>query len=124
MPAYSLREDRDRAIQALAREYPKTFFVIGERRKPLKHDIDKDIEADIAKDNDHPLLDYDIGDALAWYQSHVGYQKACSIAGASRLDLQGKPVSKITVNEARDAEEQAQEGFAKMGRTPQTARCH
>ena len=35
MTAHSLREDRDRAIQALAEEYPKTFFVVGERRKPL-----------------------------------------------------------------------------------------
>jgi sRNA-binding protein len=114
MPAYTLREDRERAIQTLAQEFPKTFFVIGERRKPLKLNIEKDIEAEVAKDNDHPLLDYDIADALAWYQSHVGYQKACSIAGTSRLDLQGKPVSKITAAEACEAEEEAKEGFAKM----------
>ena len=53
MPVYTTREDRDRAIQALAEEYPKTFFVIGGRRKPLKHGIERDIEADLAKDNDH-----------------------------------------------------------------------
>jgi hypothetical protein len=37
LATYSLREDRDRAIQALAQEYPKTFFTVGDRRKPLKH---------------------------------------------------------------------------------------
>jgi sRNA-binding protein len=114
MVANTLREDRDRAVQALAHEYPKAFFVIGERRKPLKHGIEKDIEADLAKNNDHPLLDHDIVDAIAWYQSHVGYQKSCSVAGTNRIDLQGKPVSKVTVNEAHAAEDEAREGFARM----------
>jgi sRNA-binding protein len=114
MPAYSLREDRDRAIQALAQEYPKTFFIIGERRKPLKHGIEKDIEAELARDNDHPLLDFDIADALAWYRSHIGYQKSCSVAGVSRIDLQGKAVSKVTVNEAHEAEAEAADGIARM----------
>jgi hypothetical protein len=114
MPVNSLREDRDRAIRALAQEYPKTFFTIGERRKPLKHDIERDIEAELAKDNDHPLLDFDVGDALAWYRSHVGYQKSCSVAGVNRIDLQGRPVSKVTPSEARDAETEAAEIFAQM----------
>jgi sRNA-binding protein len=114
MPAYPLREDRDRAIQALAQEYPKTFFIIGQRRKPLKHGIEKDIEAELAKDNDHPLLDHDIADALAFYCSHVGYHKACSVAGTSRIDLQGKAVSKVTASEALEAEAEAAEIFAQM----------
>jgi sRNA-binding protein len=113
MPAYSLREDRDRAVQALAQEYPKTFFIIGERRKPLKHAIEQDIEADLAKDNDHALLDHDITDAVAWYRSHIGYLKSC-VAGASRIDLQGRPVSKVTPNEAREAEADAADGIARM----------
>jgi hypothetical protein len=114
MSAYTLREDRDRAIQTLAREYPKAFFVVGERRKPLKIGIEKDVEADMAKDNDSPLLDYDIDDAIAWYQSHVGYLKACAAAGTWRVDLQGKPTTKITASEAVEAEQDAQEGFARM----------
>ena len=114
MPAYSLREDRDRAVQALAQEYPKTFFIIGERRKPLKHGIEKDIAAELAKDNDHPLLDFDIADALAWYCSHIGYQKSCSVAGVNRIDLQGRPVSKVTPSEAREAEAEAADGIARM----------
>jgi len=96
MSAYTLREDRDRAIQTLAREYPKAFFVVGERRKPLKIGIEKDVEADMAKDNDSPLLDYDIDD------------------GTWRVDLQGKPTTKITASEAVEAEQDAQEGFARM----------
>jgi hypothetical protein len=114
MPAHSLREDRDRAVQALAQEYPKTFFIIGERRKPLKHGIEKDIETELARDNDHPLLDFDITDALAWYRSHVGYQKSCAVAGVPRIDLQGKAVSKVTASEALEAEAEATEGFARM----------
>jgi sRNA-binding protein len=114
MPVHSLREDRDRAIQALAQEYPKKFFIIGERRKPLKHSIEKDIEAELVKDNDHPLLDFDIADALAWYCSHIGYQKSCSVAGVNRIDLQGRPVSKVTPSEAREAEAEAADGIARM----------
>jgi sRNA-binding protein len=111
---HSPREDRERTIQALAQEYPKTFFTVGERRKPLKHDIEKDIEAELAKDNDHPLLDFDITDALAWYRSHIGYQKSCSVAGVNRLDLQGRPASKVTASEAREADAEAADGIARM----------
>jgi sRNA-binding protein len=114
MTAHTIREERERAIQALAKEYPKTFFVVAERRKPLKHDIEKDIKADLAKDNDSPLLDYDIDDAVAWYTSHVGYFKVCSVAGTNRIDLQGRPVSKITPSEAREAEKEAEEIFAQI----------
>jgi sRNA-binding protein len=114
MSVRTIREERERAIKALAEEYPKTFFVIGERRKPLKLGIEKDIEADLAKDSDSQLLDYDITDACAWYTSHVGYQMACSVAGANRIDLQGKSVSKVTASEARGAEEYAKETFAKI----------
>jgi sRNA-binding protein len=114
MIVYTTREERDHAIQALAKEYPKAFFVKPEQRKPLKHDIEKDIKADLAKDNDSPLLDYDIDDAVEWYTTHVGYYIACSVAGASRIDLQGRPVSKVTPSEARKAEEAKKEAFAKM----------
>ena len=113
MPVSTVREDREQAIQALAEEYPKAFFIVGQRRKPLKLGIEKDIEADLAKANDSPLLDYDITDALAWYTSHVGYLSAC-IAGTDRVDLHGRPVDKVTPSEAREAEEEAQEGFARI----------
>jgi sRNA-binding protein len=113
MPVSTVREDREQAIQALAEEYPKAFFIVGQRRKPLKLGIEKDIEADLAKANDDsPLLDHDIVDALAWYTYHVGYKNACSVAGTARVDLEGRPVGKVTLSEAREAEKQAEEGFA------------
>jgi hypothetical protein len=116
MSVYTSRDELDRAIQALAKEYPKAFFVGAKQRKPLKHDIEKDIEADLAKDNDNPLLDYDIESAVAFYTTHVGYYKACSVAGTPLVDLQGRPVSKITPSEARKYDDLATETFAAIER--------
>ena len=114
MIAHTTREERDLAIQALAEEYPKAFFIVAEQRKPLKHDIEKDIKADLAKDDDSPLHDYDIVDAVAFYKTHIGYHIVCSVAGTNRIDLQGRPVSKITPSEARYHKEEAKEIRAKM----------
>jgi sRNA-binding protein len=50
---------------------------------------------------------------VAWYRSHIGYLKSC-VAGASRIDLQGKSITKVTPTEAHEAEDQAQEGIARM----------
>jgi hypothetical protein len=114
MPVYTTREERDRAIKALAKEYPKAFFVNTIQRKPLKLGIEKDIEADLAQaDDNSPLLDYDIADAVAGYMWHVGYQSNC-VAGTNRVDLEGKPVGKVTPSEAREAAEEAKEGFARI----------
>jgi sRNA-binding protein len=114
MSVYTTREERDRAVRILAQEFPKTFFTIARQRKPLKHGTEKDIEAALAEDNDHPLLDVDIPDAVAWYRSHVSYAKACSVAGVSRIDLAGEPVSKVTASEAREAEAEAAEAFSEI----------
>jgi hypothetical protein len=114
---HTIREDRERAVQALAQEYPKAFFIIARQRRPLKHGIEKDIEAELANHSDHPLLDFDIVDAVAWYRSHVSYEKACSVAGVNRIDLHGKPVSKITPSEAREAEAKAAEALSEIAET-------
>jgi sRNA-binding protein len=121
MSVSSIREDRERAIQVLAQEYPKAFFIIARQRKPLKHGIERDIEAELAKDNDSPLLDFDITDAVAWYRSHVSYAKACSVAGVNRIDLAGKAVSKVTPSEAREAEAEAAEAFSEIAERRRTA---
>jgi hypothetical protein len=114
MPVSTTREERDRAIKALAKEYPKAFFVNTIQRKPLKLGIEKDIEADLAKaDDNSPLLDYNIADAVAGYMWHVGYQSNC-VAGTNRIDLEGRPVGKVTLSEAREAAEEAKEGFARI----------
>ena len=68
------------------------------------------------------LLDYDIADAIEWYCSHVGYKRACSTAGNSRIDLQGTIASRVTEAEARIAEQEAAEIFADIeARKRQTA---
>jgi hypothetical protein len=107
------RDQRELAIKALTKEYPKAFFATGNRRKPLKHGIEKDIEVDLAKNEDSELLDYDITETCDWYRSHVGYQSNCT-AGTDRIDLNGQPTGKVTENEAREAAEEAQEIFAKI----------
>jgi sRNA-binding protein len=112
MPATYLREDRDAAVHALCAEYPKTFFVDARRRVPVKHDIEKDIEAELAKNKHSKLLDYDIYDTVEWYCSHVGYKKACSVAGNGRVDLRGVVVCPVTEAEARIADREANEIFA------------
>jgi sRNA-binding protein len=93
---------------------PENVFVESKQRRPLKLSIVKDIEANIAKDQENELRFYDIADAVSWYCSHVGYQVACSVAGAARLDLQGKKAGAVTETEARAAEEEAKNIFGKI----------
>jgi sRNA-binding protein len=97
------RDDRERALEALCDTYPKTFFSTPRQRRPLKHRIEQDIAADIASDPKHELHEYDVEDALNWYMSHLSYEIACSSAGAERIDLKGRVVSKVTEKEAREA---------------------
>jgi sRNA-binding protein len=100
--------DRDHAIEILCELYPKAFFLNPRQRKPLKHDIIKDIKAEIAKDPNHELRFYDIDDALAWYCNHISYHINSSVPGTKRVDLNGKSIGAITETEAREAHEQAQ----------------
>jgi hypothetical protein len=108
------RDDRERAIEALCEAYPKTFFADGRNRRPLKIRIEEDIKADISNTNNNELRFYNIDDTIDWYRTHVGYQLACSIAGAIRLDLGGSAAGKITETEAREFEQDAQQSFAKI----------
>jgi sRNA-binding protein len=106
------RNERDRALLALTEEYPKAFFIEPKRRVPLKHGIEQDMKADLTTNQHSALVYFDIGDAVAWYRSHVGYLISCSVAGAGRLDLAGMVVAKVTEAEARTAREKAKEIFA------------
>jgi hypothetical protein len=108
------RNDVERAIEALCDAYPKTFFINPRLRRPLKINIAKDIKADVAKDPDHELKFYDIDQALQWYCNHVGYHKACSVAGTPRINLVGTKVGAVTETEARDANERAIEAFEQI----------
>jgi sRNA-binding protein len=114
MPIYKNREECERTIGILCEEYPGTFFIHPRRRVPLKHGIEKDIEASLADNKNSRLLDHDFVDAVEWYRSHVGYKKACSIAGNGRVDLSGSVVAKVTEAEARIADQEAAEAFAEI----------
>lgn len=98
----------------MSEAYPKAFFVNGRQRRPLKHNIVRDIKTAIAKDRSNELRFYDIDDAVDWYQSHVGYNIACSTAGTPRLDLDGNRVGTVTETEARVASERAATGFEQI----------
>jgi sRNA-binding protein len=79
----------------------------------LKVGIEDDIKSDICK-RESEIRHYNIETTLEWYRTHVGYQLACSTAGANRLDLNGKPVSKITEAEAREYEQDAKASFDRI----------
>jgi sRNA-binding protein len=93
-----IRQDHNEVIRILASLYPKTFFAEPKQRRPLKLNI----VADLSKADDAELADYNVGTAIDWYISHIGYDHSC-IAGAKRLNLDGKEVSRVTESEARDA---------------------
>jgi sRNA-binding protein len=105
-------QDDEQGVVILADTYPKAFFTDAKRRRPLKHGIGDDIKADIANNPENELRFFDIDTLLGHYIGHAGYQKNCSSPGTPRIDLTGKPVSKVTTAEARAAGIAAAEGFA------------
>jgi sRNA-binding protein len=90
------------------------FFTDGRSRRPLKIGIEEEIKRDILNTGNNELRFYDIDDTLEWYRTHVGYQVACSVPGAIRLDLVGNAAGKITETEARGFEQDAAQSFAKI----------
>jgi ProP effector len=91
-------QDNNIVVARLCELFPKTFFNEGRLRQPLKNNI----VADIKKLNEPSLADCNIGAAVDWYMNHIGYDYCC-VAGAARLDLNGKITGKITEKEAREA---------------------
>jgi hypothetical protein len=75
------RDERDRAVELLCEIYPKAFFANARLRRPLKHDILKDIEADLTAHPDSELKFHDIADAVDWYCSHVGLSSSVRCPG-------------------------------------------
>jgi hypothetical protein len=108
------RDERDRAVEVLCEMYPKTFFSNPRQRRPLKHGILQDINADLAAHPDSELKFHDIEDTVDWYCSHVGYHRACSIAGTPRINLKGERVGTVTETEARDEDEITKQLFEQI----------
>jgi ProQ/FINO family len=105
------RDDRESAIEVLCETYPKTFFSNPRLRRPLKHGILQDINADLAEHPDSELKFHNIEAAVAWYCNHVGYHRCCSVAGTPRINLQGERVGTVTDKEAREEEQITKELF-------------
>jgi sRNA-binding protein len=98
-------QDHKIVIAKLAELFPKTFFEDSRQRVPLKHNI----VADVEKQGCNDLIGYDVGKAIDFYISHVGYQMILTHAGRPRVDLNGKAVTKVTAQEARAAQQKVDE---------------
>lgn len=96
---YLHREDRDQGVAHLAQTYPKCFFEDPDLRRPLKHGIIDDLEGERVLDHGKLIQ------ILDWYQSHFVYQRGL-IAGAERIDLNGKKAGTVTPKEQQDARTQ------------------
>jgi sRNA-binding protein len=95
---YSERERA--AVQLIFRLedlYPKTFFMLEERRRPLKQGIHLDILAT------HPDIDrLGLGMAFRFYVCNHRYQKRLA-QGDDRIDLAGEPCGPATSEQRANA---------------------
>jgi sRNA-binding protein len=96
-------QHHDTIIAKLARLFPKAFFEDPKKRVPLKHGIVGEVE----QQGCNELIGVDVGAAIAWYMSNLGYQIClANAAGKQRVDLNGELGSKVTPQEARDAQQE------------------
>jgi sRNA-binding protein len=80
-------------IDLLAEQFPKTFFVYQQRRKPLKVGIDCDLAAAL----DGTVTERELHLGLGWYTRNKVY-RAKLLKGAWRIDLDGKVAATISEN--------------------------
>src|SRR5262245_49692147 len=97
------REESEAVIRMLTDRYPKCFFQNPKLRRPLKRNIQADLEL-----AGFPAAHEVITAALDWYKSHFGYQYALQ-AGAKRIDLEGNEVGTVTESEQAGAQKEIQE---------------
>jgi sRNA-binding protein len=90
------RDERDELVRHLAITFPKAFFESAEQRLPLKRNILEDLTRNCT------TAPSTLEQAVGWYQSDFAYQRKI-LSGAERIDLDGKPVAKITVAEQEAA---------------------
>jgi sRNA-binding protein len=84
---YYHKDEREEFIQYLADKFPKCFFDEPSHRRPLKQKV----------------LDREkLTQALDWYQNHFVYRYGL-IAGAEKIDLDGKKAGVVTEAEQRAA---------------------
>jgi ProP effector len=93
---YPHRHERDDIIKYLADKYPACFFEEPNFRRPLKRDILDDLEKERVLDRAKLVH------ALDWYCSHFTYRRSI-IAGAEKIDLDGKKAGVVTPKEQQEA---------------------
>jgi sRNA-binding protein len=93
---YYHKADRDEFIRYLSEKFPKCFFEAPTQRRPLKRDIIVDLEKRNVLDPDK------LAPALDWYASHFAYRYAL-VAGAERVDLDGRKAGTVTPQEQQEA---------------------
>jgi ProP effector len=114
------RKQRQRQIIAtiaqLAERYPRTFFVLEKRRKPLKIKIAGDITATV----DSAIRPVELRWALMRYCNSAGYLRSVQ-AGAAQLDLAGNEAGRVTADEADHARQKLDEVLARRQPKPKPA---
>ena len=94
--SYPHRHERDEIVDYLAEKFPKCFFSAPNLRRPLKRNIIEDLDRLGVLNTEKLRL------AIGWYQSNFTYQRTI-IAGAERIDLEGRKAGTVTETEAREA---------------------
>jgi len=85
-------------IQLLARTFPAAFFVLEQRRRPLKIGIHADLTARL----EGSITEVELSAALRVYTSNLAYLRNCH-QGSARLDLNGEVSGTISPEHAARA---------------------
>ena len=88
-----LRATAEATIRVLAEHWPRCFFLLEKRRKPIKIGIHHDILATGLVSSAELSL------ALRWYVGEMRYRKAC-VEGAPRIGLDGEPAGVVSAEHA------------------------
>jgi len=92
-------EEIHATLALLCERFPKCFSIYERRRKPLKCGIDKDLAVAL----DGALTPTEINAALRHYIGNPCYQRAMSVAGTPRIDLDGNVAGGVTAAQAQAA---------------------
>jgi ProP effector len=112
------RKQRQQQIRAtialLAERWPKTFFVLGKRRKPLKIGLADDIAATV----DGTVWPVKLHLTLRSYCASLGYLRNFQ-EGMPRLDLSGNEAGVVTAADVEHARAKLDEVLARRQPKPQ-----
>jgi sRNA-binding protein len=112
LPKEPAPEERraDQVILALARLWPRTFFVDPERRLPLEIGIGEELKEIMAPAiKVGRISTHDINIAIRRYVDSRGYLEAC-LFNAPRLGLRGEPAGRVSYRQSLYAQERLRVG--------------